>query len=475
MKRCGVFLAASILVLSIITSAEVYLKEPFSDADWEKRWIQSQHRDDLGKFTVSPGNFYADEIESRGLKTTQDARFYAISTKFNKTFNNIDKDFIVQFSVKHEQNIDCGGGYVKLLPPDFDALNFKGESPYNIMFGPDICGANRKVHFILNYNNENKPVKKQINAPSDQLTHLFTLILKPDHTYTILIDNKEEASGQLEEDFDLLPPKEIPDPDAKKPEDWVDESQIPDPNDKKPDDWIDVPRTIPNPEAEKPDDWDDDSDGEWEPPHMSNPEFKGEWRQKMIDNPNYKGPWKVPLIPNPVYKEDKLLHVYNTLYIGFDLWQVKSGTIFDNILITDDIEEANKLSNETFVKYRDAELEAKRKLDDLETGKTNSDEKIDKDDDLEDDDNENDEIIDLDVEIDSDGQVKVTKPDDLPPTQEDKQIPIQEKSSTNSATTSTVSESSPSPTFSTKDENDELDKSFNKFEEEIGIPIRDEL
>jgi hypothetical protein len=36
MKQYAVFLVASILALSIITSAEIYLKETFSDADWEK-------------------------------------------------------------------------------------------------------------------------------------------------------------------------------------------------------------------------------------------------------------------------------------------------------------------------------------------------------------------------------------------------------------------------------------------------------
>lgn len=467
MKIRGIFLAASILTLSIITSAEVYLKETFSDADWEKRWIQSQHRDDLGKFTVSSGNFYADEIESRGLKTSQDAKFYAISTKLNKEFNNTNNDLIVQFSVKHEQNIDCGGGYVKLLPPDFDALSFRGDSPYNIMFGPDICGSVRVVHLIINYKNNNKKLTKQITAPSDQLTHLYTLIIKSDQTYTVLIDNKEEASGKMEVDFNLLPPKEIHDADAEKPADWDEEPLIPDPDDKKPDDWVDVPRTIPDPKAEKPDDWDDESDGDWEPPHISNPEFKGEWEPKMIENPKYNGTWYTPVIPNPDYKEDKTLHVFNTLYVGFDLWQVKSGTIFDNILITDEIEVAKKFSNETFVKYRDAELEAKRKLDDLETGKIKSEsEKTDKEDNLEEDNenDENDDIVDLDVEIGPGGQVKVTKPDDLPPAQDNKSI--QEST--------TTSESSPSPS-STKDENDELDKSFNEFEEEIGIHRKDEL
>ena len=48
-----------------------------------------------------------------GLKTTQDAKFYAASTTFDK-FSNEDKTLVIQFTVKHEQKIDCGGGYVKV-------------------------------------------------------------------------------------------------------------------------------------------------------------------------------------------------------------------------------------------------------------------------------------------------------------------------------------------------------------------------
>lgn len=50
---------------------------------------------------------------------------------------------------------------------------------------------------------------------------LYTLILKPDQSYSVLIDNKEVQSGDLISDWDMLPPKEINDPDAKKPKDWV--------------------------------------------------------------------------------------------------------------------------------------------------------------------------------------------------------------------------------------------------------------
>ncbi|CAG8772429.1 25684_t:CDS:2, partial [Racocetra persica] len=383
---------------------EIYLKETFSDDDWEKRWVHSKHKEDLGTFKVTAGEFYADEIESRGLQTSEDARFYAISTKLDKIIDNSDKDLVVQFSVKHEQNIDCGGGYIKLIPPEFDALSFKGESLYNIMFGPDICGVNRKVHLIVHYKGENKQVKKTLKAPSDQLTHLYTLILKPDHTYKVLIDNVEEASGTLEEDFDLLPPKEIIDASAKKPDDWDDVAEIPDPDDHKPADWVDHPATIPDPDAKKPDDWDDEMDGDWEPPHISNPEYKGEWQPKKIPNPKYKGVWKAPMIPNPDYVPEPQLHAYNSAFLGFDLWQVRSGTIFDNILITDDVETAESFANETFVKFQDAEKEAKRKLDELEKKEREEADAADKKDD--------DDIIDLDVNLGEDGEVKVTKPDD---------------------------------------------------------------
>lgn len=38
----------------------------------------------------------------------------------------------------------------------------------------------------------------------------------------------------MEEDWDFLPPKEIPDPEAKKPEDWDDRPKIDDPDSSKP-------------------------------------------------------------------------------------------------------------------------------------------------------------------------------------------------------------------------------------------------
>lgn len=91
----------------------------------------------------------------------------------------------------------------------------------------------------------------------DELTHSYTLILNPDNTYEVQIDGEKVESGDLESDWDLLPPKKIKDPDAKKPEDWDDKEYIEDPEDTKPEDW-EKPEHIPDPEAKKQADWDDE-------------------------------------------------------------------------------------------------------------------------------------------------------------------------------------------------------------------------
>ncbi|KAK6055422.1 calreticulin family protein [Cooperia oncophora] len=199
-------------------------------------------------------------------------------------FSNRGKTVVIQYTVKHEQGIDCGGGYVKVMSSDVDLKDFHGETPYNVMFGPDICGPTKKVH-------------------DDELTHLYTLIINPDNTYEVQIDGEKVESGEIEADWDMLPPKKIKDPDAKKPEDWDEREYIDDEDDKKPDDW-DKPEHIPDPDAKKPDDWDDEMDGEWEPPMIDNPEYKGEWKAKQIKNPAYKGKWIHPEIDNPEYTPD---------------------------------------------------------------------------------------------------------------------------------------------------------------------------
>ena len=165
--------------------------------------------------------------------------------------------------------------------------------------------------------------------------------MKPDNTVKVEIDQEEVYAGSMKDDWELLKPKEISDPEDKKPSDWADDAMMDDPEDKKPDDWVTEQRVVDS-SAKKPDDWDDEEDGDWEAPMIDNPDYKGDWYVKRISNPAYKGVWEPKKIANPEYEDDNEVYKYADFgFIGFDLWQVKGGTIFDNILITDDKAEAD--------------------------------------------------------------------------------------------------------------------------------------
>merc|ERR1719310_1064782 len=355
--KCIAILAIAAFALA---SAEVYFEEDFS-GDWESRWVQSKAKSDLGEMKVSAGKFFGDEEAGKGLQTSQDAKFYAISAK-HKEFSNDGKTLVVQFTVKHEQDIDCGGGYLKLGA--FEPEKFEGSSEYNIMFGPDICGSStKKTHVIFNYNGNNLDKKKEVRCEADTLSHLYTLIVKPDNTYEVQIDTNKVDSGSLSDGWDFLEPKQIRDPEEKKPADWVDEAEMDDPEDKKPEGYDDIPAKIADPKATKPDDWDDESDGTWEAPQIDNPDYKGEWKAKRIKNPAYKGVWAPKKIANPKFVDDDQLYSYDSFaFVGIDVWQVKSGTIFDNILITDDVDAA-KAAAEKILTGMEAEKKMKEEKD----------------------------------------------------------------------------------------------------------------
>lgn len=351
--------------LAFPASAEILFKEQFNDESWKDTWtISSEWKSssEMGKWETTAGKWHSTP-DDKGLQTTNDARFYGISAKLSKPFNSSDgKDLVIQYSVKNEQSIDCGGAYIKLLPggDSFDAAKFGGEAPYGVMFGPDICGQTKRTHVILHSERkaENLLISKDIPCESDELSHLYTLVVRPDNTFEVFVDNKSVRGGKLEDAFDFLEPKEIKDPEQSKPVDWVDAKQIPDPTDVKPEGYDDIPEEIPDPDVTKPEDWDDEDDGEWEPPMIDNPDYKGPWTPKMIDNPDYKGPWVHPMIPNPDYAYDDKMYAVcpdGCSHVGFELWQVKSGTIFDDIIVTDSLEEAQKFAEETFFKKKDGE------------------------------------------------------------------------------------------------------------------------
>jgi len=250
------------------------------------------------------------------------------------------------------------------------------------MFGPDKCGYTKRTHLIFNYKGKNVLKKSDLDykQEGEGTSHLYRMVLKPDNTVRVEIDGEKIYEGSIKEDWEVLKAKIIDDPEDKKPSDWVEDSMMDDPEDKKPEDWVTEKRIV-DAAAKKPDDWDDEEDGEWEAPMIDNPEFKGEWSVKRISNPAYKGVWESKKIANPEFEDDKSVYSFPDFgFIGFDLWQVKAGTIFDNVIVTDDKAEADTFAAK-WKALHTVETEAKKKEDEAKKDEKPADDKKDDDDD----------------------------------------------------------------------------------------------
>ncbi|KXG53132.1 Concanavalin A-like lectin/glucanase, subgroup [Penicillium griseofulvum] len=401
------------------TSLKAPFLEQFTD-DWESRWKPSHAKKDdksedewayVGEWAVEEPSVFKGIDGDKGLVVKNAAAHHAISAKFPKKIDNKGKTLVVQYEVKPQNSLVCGGAYLKLLQENkkLHQEEFSNGTPYVVMFGPDKCGATNKVHFIFRHKNpktgeyEEKHLKTPPVARTNKVTSLYTLIVNPDQTFEILINGDSAKKGNLLEDFNppVNPEKEIDDPKDSKPADWVDEVKIADPEATKPADWDeeapfeildeeatqpadwleDEADSIPDPEAEKPEDWDDEEDGDWLAPTIpnpkcadvsgcgpwtrpmkKNPDYKGKWEAPLIDNPAYKGVWAPRKIKNPAFFEDKTPSNLEPMgAIGFEIWTMQNDILFDNIYVGHSVEDAEKLRKETFdVKYpiEEAEEEA---------------------------------------------------------------------------------------------------------------------
>lgn len=133
----------------------------------------------------------------------------------------------------------------------------------DLVFGPDQCGPNNKVHFILQHKQADEASweEKHFNDPppfaADLITHLYTLEIRQDNTVEIYIDKKSVRKGNLYTHMEppINPPLMIDDVEDEKPDNWVESSMIPDPTDVEPADWYTGPAMIPDVNARKPETW----------------------------------------------------------------------------------------------------------------------------------------------------------------------------------------------------------------------------
>lgn len=83
------------------------------------------------------------------------------------------------------------------------------------------------------------------------------------------------------------------------------------------------------------------------------------------------------MIPNPEFEDDKEIYKYDSFkYVGIDIWQVKSGTIFDNIFVGDNKAEFDAFVAATFSKTQSAEKAAFDKIKEAEKKKEEEERKV---------------------------------------------------------------------------------------------------
>ena len=340
-----------------------------------------------------------------GLVLSHAARHYALTAPLAQPVDlSDDRPLVLQYEARFQEGLTCGGAYLKLYtaaPGDvFDPAAVTGATPYTVMFGPDRCGATDKVHLIVRYAPpaggpaEEKHLTGAPHPPRDTLSHLYTLVLRPDGSFSVRVDGVSVRDGNLSDAFEppFLPPATIPDPTDAKPADWVEEARIADPAAAKPADWDeDAPMTLPDedatmpagwlegtpatladPAAAKPPDWDDEEDGSWEAPQVDNPAcehapgcgpwvrpskrnpaYRGPWRAPLVDNPAYRGPWAPRAIPNPAAFTDPALWRLGGPgaamgAVGLEVWTMSGGLLFDNVLLARDEATASDFAAATF-------------------------------------------------------------------------------------------------------------------------------
>lgn len=176
-----------------------------------------------------------------GLVLKSKAKHAAISSRLSKPFKFGTKPLVVQYEVTLQDGQECGGSYIKLLSSGAettDLKHFHDKTPYTIMFGPDKCGNDVKLHFIFRHVNpkngsieekHSKKPKDRVEEPfKDKQPHLYKLIINPDNTYKVFVDHNIINEGHLLKDMNppVNPPKEIDDPTDFKPETWDEREKV---------------------------------------------------------------------------------------------------------------------------------------------------------------------------------------------------------------------------------------------------------
>ena len=139
-----------------------------------------------------------------------------IASLFVHPIDNTEKCLMLQYEVRFQKSLECGGAYIKLRRDGSiqSAEDLRDDTPFVVMFGPDICGKMDRIHVIIPHFNpvsgkwSEHRLRGGPRPANDTRTHLYTLVIRRDDSVEILIDQINKFTGSLHTDFD--PPFSAP-------------------------------------------------------------------------------------------------------------------------------------------------------------------------------------------------------------------------------------------------------------------------
>jgi hypothetical protein len=157
----------------------VYFNETFSDGNgfWN-RWAKSPEG------TV--------QVFSGGLITLTDNADYYIYSIFTP-FSCIGKTLTLQYTLKTTKIISCSGNYLTVYSTNTNSF---------FWFGPNTCGGDNRLIITFWNNGVAYRINKTIDPGYILNTEVaYKLVVPPNGTYSVYINNALVASGSLANDF----------------------------------------------------------------------------------------------------------------------------------------------------------------------------------------------------------------------------------------------------------------------------------
>jgi len=362
----------------LLPTCDLLYYENFSDPFVLKRWVVTKHFRNTGKWAVEQSYPLQSRKGERAIVAKTKEKTHSISTVFPSPIYTPNETIVIQYEARAQFLYVCASMKLKVfVDPRFDPADMNNDTARILEFGPERCYNHNQTVLNMFSGDVKHTLKDKIPVPVDEIVHLYTLVLRPNNTFEVLIDMKSMYNGSFIESFvpAFIEPELINDPNDIKPNNWVDEMFIIDESAVKPDDWdenepktipdpkkkripfgwlVDEQTMIPDPNAKKPEEWNEGHLGEWkapmiknpkcmraigcgpyQPPEIPNPKYKGKWTKPLINNPRFIGQWKPKQINNPKYLGPQLpFSIPPIIGIGFDIWGAHHDIMITNVLIS---------------------------------------------------------------------------------------------------------------------------------------------